>query len=262
MRVAPTPKESIPMQCSHATELFSEFIAGTTDRATNVTLESHLQSCADCTQTLEQLREVWATLVSLEEVETPMYFHENIMSRLDAEMQTVEEKQQRKSLAWNWKMLFQARAIATAVAVLVVSLAAIEGIQSTRAELGPIGWLISIFRPTAEVRPSLSISKASFVPNDEGGVTVTVHIKATTLKEDVPVRYTYTIHVKGQPGLAPEGIVTNTDEEIVSLKLPAAPVKGDLSIEIKPSKGNGRGIDLSIPTNPQPPAKEDGASNP
>ena len=258
----PDAKESIPMQCSHATELFSEFIAGETDKATNVTIEAHLQTCADCTQILSQLRGVWSTLDTLEEVDTPMYFHENIMSRLDVEMLSAEEKVQRKSVAWNWKMLFQPRTFATAAALLVLILAGVEGVQSSRAELGPFSWMVSLFKPELEIRPNLATRKATFAPNDEGGVTVTIHLKAMTVKEDVPVRYTYTLHVKDHPEIAPEGVVTNADEETVILKLPSAPVKGALSISVKPIKGNGSGIDMLIPVSAQLPVDDVGAGKP
>ena len=107
--------------------------------------------------------------------------------------------------------------------------------------------MISLFRPAVESIPNLAVHTATFTTNEEGGVTVTVHLKAAVGKEDVPVRYTYALHVKGHPELAPEGIVTNTEEEVVSIKLPDAPTKGALSISIKPSRGNGGGADLQIP---------------
>src|SRR5947209_1672150 len=104
--------QGLSMQCQHAHELFSEYVAGHLDRALTVTIDNHLSQCAGCREDVAGLRRVWTNLNEMPAVELPPFFHENLMHRLDAELTSQETTAARRRALWDWRVLFRPRALA------------------------------------------------------------------------------------------------------------------------------------------------------
>lgn len=59
------------MQCDRAQEFFSDYLERTLDRPMTVALEAHLGGCAGCREEIEALRDAFAALEAVPEVEPP-----------------------------------------------------------------------------------------------------------------------------------------------------------------------------------------------
>jgi hypothetical protein len=135
------------MLCETAQEHFSDYIAQELDRAMTLSLENHLNSCESCREEVATLRRTWSALEEMPLVEPPMFFHENLMSRLATEQAQVEEAAASRRAPWDWRALFRPRQLAFGAMALVILLAGAEVVQTQRAALGPIGWVVRLFRP-------------------------------------------------------------------------------------------------------------------
>lgn len=218
------------MQCQHAQELFSDYVAGETDRALTVSLDNHLTTCAACRETVEGLRRVWSTLDALPEVETPLYFHENIMHRLDTEIAQAEEATSRKRALWDWRALFRPRSMALAVTSLALVLICADVVQTQRAELGPLHWIMSIFRPVHVPSGTLQVSRAEWMPNALSGGTLVVHLRAAAGD-----RYSYRLTVPTQPETAQQGSLTSEETTIM---VPMTDAPATISVKLVPIKSD------------------------
>src|SRR6478736_4525222 len=136
------------MQCDHAQELFSDYVTGEIDRALTVSIENHLSACKDCRDTVEDLKQAWAMLDQMPVVEPPPQFHATLMSRLAEEQAQAEVTAVRPAAGWDWRALFRPRTLAFAATILILLMASAEVVQTQRAALGPLGWVMSMLRPT------------------------------------------------------------------------------------------------------------------
>jgi hypothetical protein len=182
------------MQCDHAQELFSDYVTGEIDRALTVSIENHLSVCKDCRETVEDLRRAWAMLDQMPVVEPPPQFHANLMSRL-AEAQ-VQAEVARPSAGWDWRTLFRPRALAFAATILILLMASAEVVQTQRAALGPLGWVMNLFRPAPNL---LQTARAEWIPDPmTGGGVLTVYLKAKPISVIAPTRYSYSLSLDTQ----------------------------------------------------------------
>ena len=132
------------MQCQHVHENLSDYVAGQLDRALAVTLENHVNQCASCREEVADFRRVWSLLDDLPAVDTPLYFHENLMHRVNVELDGIEAASASRRAPWNWRTLFQPRALAAAAAILIVVLGGIGYVSTQRAAIGPFGqWSVA-----------------------------------------------------------------------------------------------------------------------
>lgn len=178
------------MQCQNAQELFSDYIEGKLDRALNVSLENHLSDCGECHNEVEQLRLLWGSLDELPQEEPPAFFHENIMSRISQEQAKAEEASARRRAVWDWGALFRPRVLAYGAAALLFFLAFVEVVQTQRASLGPVGYIVSLFRPASKTASNLEVSQAQWVAKEQGGtLKLTVHAKGQGEATIAPVTF-------------------------------------------------------------------------
>lgn len=70
------------MQCTRIRELLSQYIDGLLDLHTKALVETHLQSCTECSKTLEELQTIVQTLRELDPVPAPANFIANVNKRL------------------------------------------------------------------------------------------------------------------------------------------------------------------------------------
>jgi len=127
------------MQCQHVHENLSDYVAGQLDRALAITLENHVLHCASCREEVAGFRRMWSLLEELPAVDTPLYFHENLMHRVNADIDRIAAANANRRALWNWRSLFQPRALAAATAILIVVLGGIGYVKTQPAALGPIG---------------------------------------------------------------------------------------------------------------------------
>jgi len=205
------------MQCQHAQELFSDYVAGQTDRALSVTLDNHLAACDRCRDEVAGLRRTWDTLDRIPDVDLPAYFHENLMSRLDAERVQAEEAALRKRALWDWRLLFRPRPLAAAAAALVVLLASVEVVQTQRAELGPIGWVRSLIHPAPPIL-DLQTARTEWLPGASGGMLV-VHLRPAAETSGRANLLSFRLTAAGHPEIMAQGNLTSDQETVLSMPL-------------------------------------------
>src|SRR5579859_4791453 len=102
------------MKCEDVRELLSDYVSDGMDSALAVSVENHMAGCAGCRQEAAGLKTIWQSLNELAVVETPQYFHENLMTRVNAAINSQEEAVARRRSAWDWRALFKPRALAYA----------------------------------------------------------------------------------------------------------------------------------------------------
>ena len=232
------------MHCQDAQELYSDYVEGKLDRALNVSFENHLSDCATCRTEVGQFRSLWEGLEELPLVEPPAFFHENVMSRISQEQAKAEEASARKRIFWDWSALLRPRSLSMGLAALVLMLVGVEVVQTQRASLGPVGWVVSLVRPVS-TNPVLDIQSAKWEADAQGGGTLTVELRAKA-------------HTNGQSGtdnvkllqgttILYSGAVSSTESAIIRVNLPKAPSADELSLSIsEPDSENAKSVPLSI----------------
>jgi hypothetical protein len=184
------------MQCDHAQELFSDYVTGEIDRALTVSIENHLAVCKDCRETVGDLRQAWAMLDQMPVVEPPPLFHATLMGRLAEEQAQAVTEAARPAVHWDWRALFRPRALAFAATILILLMAGAEVVQTQRAALGPLGWMMNLFRPAPS---ALQTARAEWVPDPvTGGGRITVYLKAKPVSVVAPTRYSYRLYLETQ----------------------------------------------------------------
>lgn len=241
------------MQCNNAQELFSDYIESKIDRALTVSLENHLQGCPSCHLEVEQLRTLWGSLDELALVEPPAFFHENIMSRLAQEQAKVEETVARRRSFWDFGAILRPRATAYAAAALVLLFAGAEVVQTQRASLGPIGYVISLVRPASKPASNvaaLEIGQTNWSANTQstGGmlkITLRPNPGATSATGALTVRVLSATNTELYHGSA----IASQESEI-EIPLDKQP-EGSLTLSVQPEGGDAVSTPFQItPANP------------
>lgn len=232
------------MHCQDAQELYSDYVEGKLDRAMTVSFENHLADCGACRLEAEQFRALWGGLEALPLAEPPAFFHENIMSRIAQEQAKAEEASARKRSFWDWSALLRPRSFAMGFASLVLILAGMEVVQTQRASLGPVGWILSFVHPTAPA-PALETSSAKWQADAQGGGTLTLELRAKPQANgDEGV-----VNVKLLQGASTlySGAVSSSKSVTVPVSLPKAPDADELTLSIsEPGSENAKSVPLNI----------------
>jgi hypothetical protein len=256
------------MQCQHARELFSDYVAEAIDSALAISLENHLSSCASCQEEVEGLRRVWATLEQAPLVETPAFFHENVMSRIEAARAEAEDAAARKRAFWDWRALFRPRTLAFGAAAAILLLACVEVVQQTRpAALGPLGVIIRWLQPAPTVK--LRVTDANWTPQAAGPVgsgALTVRLRAEGVGAAGGV-LNYRAQLEGVQGGIAVGQLAADGETILRLPLSATPAGDGLRLSIRLMTPDGRSVEsnsqLVLPHVPiAPPSGQDDTTPP
>ncbi len=238
------------MQCQHAQENFSDYIAGDMERALAASLENHVAACASCEAELAGLRRAWALLDKMPVVEPPADFHTRIMQRLDGERAAEDFAAVQPQRKLTWRTLFRAREMALVATLLIFVLAGVEVVQTQRAALGPLGWIVSRMRP-APVAPTLSAppiwatARAEFRAAPEGGGVVTLHLRANPSGEGVSsIAYSARL---GDGSVSHRGVVLSDKEAVVTLPVAPNQTNGPLAVVVS---AGGSDTTLTVPTAP------------
>ncbi len=232
------------MHCQDAQELYSDYAEGKLDRALTVSFENHLSDCKTCHAEVEQFRSIWEGLAEMPLAEPPAFFHENIMSRIAQEQANAEESSARKRGFWDWSALLRPRSFAMGFAALVLMLAGAEVVQTQRASLGPVGWIVSLVHP-APATPALETQSAKWEADAQGGGTLTVELRAKAQANG----QSGAVSVKLLQGTSVlySGAVSSSESAIVRVNLPKAPSNDELTLSIsEPGSESAKSVPLSV----------------
>jgi hypothetical protein len=232
------------MQCQHARELFSDYVAEAIDSALAISLENHLTSCAACHEEVEGLRRVWAVLEQAPLVEAPAFFHENVMSRIDAARAEAEDAAARKRALWDWRALFRPRTLAFGAAAAILLLACVEVVQQARpAALGPLGvitgWLQHV--PTVKLR----VTDSTWTPQATGPVgsgTLTVRLHAEGVSA-AGGNLNYRAQLEGVRNSLAVGMLTADGDTSLKFSLSETPASDGLHLSIQLMAPDGRAVE-------------------
>jgi hypothetical protein len=230
------------MKCEEAGELFSEFISGDIEAALAVTLENHLSGCSGCRQAVADVKLVWSSLDDMEIVETPPYFHENLMSRIIAAENAREEAEAARRTTFDWRKMFQPRTLAYAASLLAVLLAGMGGLHVSKAALDPIGSLLHLFRSTPPHTVELSTSRAEWSPNGQGTGALIVYLKAQPEPDGKTSTLKCVVNLPADiltAGTKTDVIVTSDSETSISIPVKTLPAQSSISVTLS-SDENGQ----------------------
>lgn len=241
------------MQCKNAQELFSDYIESKIDRALTVSFENHLQGCPQCLKEVEQLRTMWGALDELPRAEPPAFFHENIMSRVAQEQAKVEEETTRRRTFWDFGAIFRPRATAFAAAALVLLLAGAEVVQTQRASLGPVGYIINAIRPASKAASTVSALEVGQAHWTTGTQANTGTLKITLRPNPSATLVTGSLNVKVLTAGNVEiyhGTANASQESEIEIPLEKQP-EGALTLSVQPDGGEATTSAFQItPANP------------
>ncbi len=204
------------MTCKHAQELLSDYIDGDVAAALSVSFENHIAECADCRHDLSGIRTVWEQLHQIPAIDTPMYFHENIMRRIDKQIMESEVKADVRSKSFDWRSLFRPRSLAYAAGVLVIVLGGSGVMNTTRAGFGLWPWNNRASIVDIELKKS---SSAQIMFDTKGGANLIVHMQAATLPNNKSVELHYSLNIKGSTTILLQGSVTSESEIMLPVHL-------------------------------------------
>ncbi len=243
------------MKCEEANELFSDYIANEMEIALRVSLENHLEACAECKTALNQLRSLWNDLDNLEDFELPAGAHEtlikNVFSQLDAE----EHLEATRKAEWNWRKAFQPRVLAYAASVAAILLLSAGGLHYSKASLDPIQVIINMLHPVHVSPSGMSEARAEWSQDADGTGTLIVHLQSRS----AAIAQRCTINLPA--GLAKAGAVTTVDMpnsggSVLYIPLTAAPPATGVTITSTPT-GTANGSAVTQPVNVMVPLNPD-----
>ena len=214
------------MQCQAAQELFSDYVSQDLERAMALSLENHIGACSRCKEELAVFRQTWEALNALPQVEPPMFFHENLMSRIAAEQAKAEEATATRRAVFDWRALFRPRQLAFASTVLIMLFAGVEFVVVRSGFDGPLTMVGKMIWPASPIAPA-PIATGEWVAAPQGGGTLLVHL--TPAKGTPNSGLNYTITVNGDAASAQAGLLSNSREAVATFTLPAPPSSVSLS---------------------------------
>lgn len=122
-------------------EYYFEYLLGTLEDSHRLRLEGHLKECAECRQTLAELREAFHSLpTALEERRPPAHLKERILDQIGSEP--------RQESAWPW---WREWAIAASIVAAILSFVAVRLYRETRLKDQTIA---SLQQETTDLRRS------------------------------------------------------------------------------------------------------------
>ncbi len=222
------------MKRDAAKELYSDYLTGDLDDALKVSVENHLAEDTDSRNEVDAMRRVWTQLDAMPRVDTPAYFHENIMSRLDAELAKETEQSAARKSVWDWRTLFRPRQLAVAATLLIVLLGGVEAIQSQHAALGPLGTIYRWLRPAPPVMPQI-MPRVEWKQNMTTGGTLLIGVRGVSQTQSVHFRVQLFAKIKEVENAvrvvgSGEGTLIAGEEGIVELPLPDKPTAADSTL--------------------------------
>ena len=223
------------MNCKNATELLSDYVSGQMDRALTVSLENHLATCDNCRKEADGLRWAWSLLDQTPVVDTPPFFHENLMSRIAAETEQAEAEAARKRALWDWKAWFRPRTMAYATACAVMLLATMGGLHAVHASFDPIGPILRLFVRPASPTLELQTNYYDWAPNAQGQGTLDIHLQAKPKADGSLNTLHYHLELPGTMHGNPadtDANVTSDKETVVHIPLAAPPAGEAVSIKV------------------------------
>ena len=219
------------MRREDAQEHYSDYITGSLDKAKTVALENHLKSDPQSREEVEALRSVWETLDRAPMVETPAFFHENLMRRIEMEEEKAAEALTLRKKGWSWKSLLQPKSLAAFGAAAVLVLSFTQARHTSGASLNPLEPIIRLFKSDADAT-SMATKSAKWQVNSLGKGELHIHLYGST---GAGSRYV----VKSDGATIAEAALQSPkgDSEIV-LPMPEPPKPGSLTINVTNAHGD------------------------
>jgi hypothetical protein len=166
---------------------------------------------------------LWGALEDLPREEPPMFFHENLMNRIAQEEIRAQEAVAQRRALWDWRALFRPRALAYGTTALVLMLLLAETVQTTRAQLGPLSWIVQILRPAQIVE-----LKAQTLRADWNAEALTLEVRPEPSASRAPIRYELT--QQGQSTPLQQGELPA--DGVIRLPMATPPAPGTLRLRL------------------------------
>lgn len=223
------------MHCIDTRELLSDYVSGDVDAALTVSIDNHLERCSECRGELAGLRAVWSALGSMERVEPGPFFRENLLTRMERDPDGILNPSRRSSRWWTLGQLLQARSLAFAAAALVLVMAGAEVVQTQRAELGPISWLVHQLMPS---QPTAAHgNSAEWTTGPKGGILI-VRLYNLARLDGAGHPVTYHVSVDGRADGPAVRVTSSGWSTRALLPLATPPAGKSVQVHIVPTDGS------------------------
>lgn len=227
------------MQRESIENYYSDYIAGDLDAALQLSVENHLKASPEAAAEVDALRRAMATLNEMPSTELPIWFHDNLMNRLDMKM--ANEAAQQKQSGWNWRTLFQPRSLARGAAA-VMTLVVIGGVGAKVAGINPFN-IFSIFSSSnwasteAMARAAHSTSvRGEWRPDNNGTAYIRITVPQGYLTDKMVMGYQ--IESLGTKiSVKKTGTLTSGQEEVITIACENPPA-GSVKVGISSSFNN------------------------
>ncbi len=232
------------MKCLEAGDLFSDYISGDIETALAVTLDNHFAVCSDCREAVTGMKSIWSSLDEMALVEPPLYFHENLMSRINAAENAREEAAASGKSTFDWRKMFAPRSFAYAASVLALIMAGMGGLHYSKAALDPIGSILHVLKPAPVHVVELSTSRAEWAPNGQGTGTLIVYLKAQPDTEGKLSTLNCVVNLPADiltVGTKTDLVVTSESEASISIPVKTLPAQSSISVTLSAIE-NGQSI--------------------
>jgi hypothetical protein len=225
------------MECSRATELFSEYLDDILDAKTRRVLDEHLAACGRCANDLRALQATLAALGSLDMVKAPADFLEKLHDR-------IRRDEQVSRFAWlKEKLFFPIRVkLPLEVAGLVMAVVLVVFIhQGTKRESGPVYGPAQNAAPAgtksglrAQMPSRRELEAIPAVPPQSSAVGLDAAAPSPT-PAPVPGASTRSVQLVLRIGAAREASVgfVEKDDRADRAQQPAAATEGESALESK-----------------------------
>ncbi len=239
------------MQHESIENYYSDYITGDLDAALQVSVENHINASPEANAEIIGLRRTMTTLNEMPSAELPAWFHDNLMNRLDMEMEKEAEAAQKKS-GWNWRAMFQSRTLARGAAALAV-LCVVGGGAATMAGINPFAWLnAGKFRQEVLSKAANSpTARAEWRADNDGTAIVHIAVPKDAVPDSVTLNYrleSYSTKIN----TVKTGVLNGAPDQIITIACENPPA-GKLSLKVTAVNANNettKPADIAVPMTP------------
>ena len=238
------------MQCQHAREFFSDYVADELEPALKVSLQGHLAECQTCETEVEGLRRVWRQLDNAPVVDGPADLHERIMQRITAARgdASAAPAGRRGSV----ELFPRLRIVAWAAAAALLLCCGLGAVSTQRASLGLFWGLFGSGRGV-ENSSQLAEGKGDWQPRGAGGL-LTVRMRPSGGGAAGASTVSYRIGVEGFRDVEARGTLNADGETMATIPFNGKPDAAAVRVNVllTAADGESRIQSVQVPLARQP----------